>query len=52
MKSVQSTGRRSFRPVGKDQQASQPKAGWMRMASANRAIITSSDGSGNRRMKK
>lgn len=37
---------------GKDQQASQPKAGWMRMASANKAIITGSDGSGNRRMKK
>lgn len=44
--------KRSFRPVGRDQQASQPKAGWMRMASANKAIITGSDGSGNRRMKK
>ena len=33
-------------------QASRPKAGWMRMASANKAIITGSDGSGNRRMKK
>ena len=52
MKSVQSTGKRSFRPVGRDLQASQPKAGWMRMASANKAIITGSDGSGNRRMKK
>ena len=28
------------------------KAGWMRMALANKAIITGSDGSGNRRMKK
>mgnify|MGYP006987235110 CR=1 FL=1 len=28
MKSVQSTGKRSFRPVGRDQQASQPKS-WM-----------------------
>lgn len=44
--------KRSFRPVGRDLQASQPKAGWMRMASANKAIITGSDGSGNRRMKK
>ena len=52
MKFVQSTGKRSFRPVVKDQQDSQPKAGWMRMASANKAIITGSDGSGNRRMKK
>ena len=52
MKSVQSTGKRSFRPAVRDRQASQPKAGWMRMASANKAIITGSDGSGNRRMKK
>ena len=37
----------SQRPTG-----SRPKAGWMRMASANKAIITGSDGSGNRRMKK
>ena len=28
MKSVQSTGRRSFRPAVRDRQASQPKAGW------------------------
>ena len=41
-----------IQPVGRDQQASQPKAGWMRMALANKAIITGSDGSGNRRMKK
>ena len=44
--------KRIIRPVGRDQQASRPKAGWMRMASANKAIITGSDGSGNRRMKK
>ncbi len=29
MKSVQSTGKRSFKPVGRDQQASQPKAGFL-----------------------
>ena len=33
-------------------QASRSKAGWMRMASANKAIITGSDGSENKRMKK
>lgn len=42
----------SSRPAVRDRQASQPKAGWMRMALANKAIITGSDGSGNRRMKK
>lgn len=47
MKSVQNTGKRSFKPV-----VSQQKVGWMRMAFANKAIITGSDGSGNRRMKK
>ena len=52
MKSVQSTGKRLFSPVVRGQQASQPKAGWMSMASANKAIITGSDVSGNRRMKK
>ena len=44
--------KRSFRPAVRDRQASQPKAGWMRMALANKAIITGSDGSGNRPMKK
>ena len=41
-----------IQPAARDRQASQPKAGWMRMALANKAIITGSDGSGNRRMKK
>ena len=39
MKSVQSTGKRLFRPVVGGQQASQPKAGWMRMVSVNKAIM-------------
>ena len=52
MKSVQNTVKRSFKPVVRDQLVSQQKVGWMRMAFANKAIITGSDGSGNRRMKK
>ena len=43
-KIIQACGQR---PAGQS-----AKAGWMRMALANKAIITGSDGSGNRRMKK
>ena len=52
MRYALSTGKESSKPAGSALLANQPRAGWMKMASANKATIIGSENLDKRLMKK